>query len=306
MAFDLLKAVRDAAPGATIQVPAGSYPANLELGKSLTLVANGVVTINGQQKGPCLRITGGATEVKVVGFRFTEGAAECGGGVFHAEGKLTLQGCKFERNAAPMFGGGALYTSGERCELVACRFTENTGRQGGAVLIDNLASVSIRDSLLAQNAATEGGALRVREGATVELVGCTIADNKVVGEKAQGSAIFLGGTMTRVPAVSLVNCIVTERSKGPALIHNGSTWPAKLSVRKSLLSESAKELGGDNTFTADPKFSGSEREPYSLHFKSPAVGKGDASVYSAGARDLLGWDRVHDGKAEQGAFAVNG
>jgi hypothetical protein len=306
MAFDLLKAVRDAAPGATLQVPAGNYPVNLEIGKSLTLVATGIAVINGRKKGSCLRVLGGATDLKLVGFSFLEGAAECGGGVFHAEGSLTLQGCRFERSSAPMFGGGALYTAGQRCQLIACRFTENTGRQGGAVLVDNLVHLSMRDSLLAQNAATEGGALRVREGATVELLGCTLADNKVVGDKAQGSAVFLGGTMTRKPTVSIVNCIVTERSKGPALIHNLGPHPAVLTVRKSLLSESAKPLAEDNLFIADPRYSGSGREPYALHFKSPAANAADASAYGTGAKDLLGWDRVHNGKAEPGAFALKG
>ncbi|MBS1152512.1 MAG: hypothetical protein H6Q89_4210 [Myxococcaceae bacterium] len=305
MAFDLLKAVREAAPGATIQVPAGTYPLNLEVGKPLTLIAEGIVVLDGQKKDSCLRVVGGTTEVKVVGFRFFEGAAECGGGVFHAEGKLTLQDCRFERNSAPMYGGGGLYTAGERCVVIGCRFTENTGRQGGAVLADNLVHLSIRDSLLAQNAATEGGALRAREAATVDLLGCTLADNKVVGDKAQGSALFVSGTMTRQPVVSLVNCIVTERAKGPALIHNPAPHPAQLAVRRCLLSESATAFAGDNLFTADPRFSRNEREPYALHFKSPAVGAGDASVYGEGAKDLRGKDRVQGGKAEPGAFAAS-
>lgn len=298
--MDLLKAVRDAAPGATIQVPAGTYAVNLELTKSITLVAVGVVTLNGKKKASCLQVRGADTDVKVIGFRFVEGSAECGGGVFHPQGKLTLQGCTFQRNSAPMYGGGALFTAGERCDVIACRFIENTGRQGGAVLIDDLAHVSIRDSLLAQNAATEGGAIRIREGATVSLLGCTIADNKVVGEKVHGSALFVSGTTTRKPTVTLTNCIVTERSKGPELI------AGELTVKKSLLSESAKAIGGDNTFTADPRYSGSESEPYSLHFKSPAVGAADAKAYGDGAKDVRDWTRVNSGKADAGAFSVKG
>lgn len=305
MAFDLVKAVRAAPAGATLQVPAGTYAVNLEVSKSLTLIAAGAVIINGQKKDSCLRIVGNTTDAKVVGFTFLEGAAECGGGVFQPEGKLMLQGCRFERNAAPMYGGGGLYTTGQQCVLVACRFLGNTGRQGGAVLVDDLAAFSMRDCVIVQNVATEGGALRVREGAKVDLLGCTLADNKVVGDKAQGAAVYAGGTMTRRPEVSLVNCIITERVKGPALIHNQGPHLAVITVRRCLLSESARGLPGENAFAADVRFSGNEREPYALHFKSPAVGAADAKAYGDGAKDILGWDRVHDGKAEAGAFAVN-
>lgn len=304
-AFDLGKAIRDAAPGSTVQVPAGTYAVNVEISKPLTLIAAGAVVIDGKKKGACVRVVGAATVAKLVGFTFFEGAAESGGGVDHREGTLTLQGCKFERGAAPGYGGGGLYTAGERCEVRACRFIGNTGRQGGAILADEVVSLVVRDSVLAQNAATQGGAIRVKEGAQVELLGCTIADNKVVGEKVTGSAAYVGGTMTRTPSLAFINCIVTERTKGPELIHNQGPHLATLTVRKCLLSESASALGGDNAFTADPRFSGNQREPYALHFKSPAVGAADAKAYGENAKDILGWDRVHDGKAEVGAFAVN-
>ncbi len=305
MPYDLVKAIRDAAPGATVQVPAGAYAVNLEVSKSLTLIAGGVVTLDGKKKGPCVRVTGPATVAKLVGFTFAGGASDSGGGVDHREGQLSLQGCKFEMGAAPGYGGGGLYTAGERCEVTACRFMGNTGRQGGAILADEVVHLTVRDSVLVQNVATQGGALRAKEGARVELIGCTVADNKVVGEKVTGSAAYVGGTMTRKPVVSFVNCIVTERAKGPELIHNQGPHRAELTVRKCLLSESASALGGDNAFTADPRFSGSQREPYALHFKSPAIGAADPKVYGEHAKDILGWDRVHDGKAEAGAFAVN-
>jgi hypothetical protein len=302
MAFDLLKAVREAAEGAAIQVPAGHYPLRLELLRSVTLVADGAVVLDGQKQGSCLRVSGSRTQARVVGFTFVGGSAQSGGGVFHGEGKLALEGCRFEMNAAPMYGGGGLYTAGELCEVTGCRFFGNTGRQGGAVLVDGLGQLTMRDSLLAQNAAVEGGALRAREAAKVHLLGCTLADNKVLGEKARGSALFLSGTMTRTPKVTLVNCLVLERAPGPALIEQGE-HPAQLTVHRSVLSESARSVAGDNRFTHAHCFA-TQGEPYSLREGSPAIGAADATAYGAGAKDILGRERVRAGEADAGAFAA--
>ena len=87
-------------------------------------------------------------------------------------------------------------------------------------------------------------------------------------------------------------------------VYNGEKYPAKLTVVSCVISETAAGLG-DNVFVADVRYSGNRAEPYALHFKSPAVGVADPAAYGKDAKDILGYPRLHEGKADAGAFAVH-
>ena len=298
--MDLAQAVRDAQPNDTLKVPAGRYAVNLELTRPITLLAMGQVVLDGVHSGSVVRITSKEGLVRLSGFTIVGGAApEAGGAVSLLDGTLELLDCTLRFNKAPLYGGGGLYVRDGKATATRCRFEANTGRQGGAILVDSLGELRLEDSTVIQNAAVEGGGLKVKEGARVAIVSCTIADNKVVGDGSTGTAFHLAATTTRSPTLTISNSIISERAEGPACIFNSPKHPATLLISKSLLPEWCRTLGGDNLFSA-AGFVMTGTEPYLLAEKSPAVGAADASKVTT--KDVAGRARVKNGKADLGAF----
>ncbi len=305
MSFDLEQAVRDAPEGGVVSVPPGTYAVNLLLEKPVSLVGLGNVVLDGTRRGSVLRVrTRGV--VKLAGLLIAGGRTNAaGGGLALYEGELELLQCTLRFNEAPAQGGGGLYVRGGVARLSQCRFEGNTGRQGGAVLVDEEGALDARDSLIVQNAAGEGGGVRVREAGRVTLLGCTLADNKVVGDAPLGGAISLSGTMTRKASLSLSQCIVAERAKGPECLFNFPTHPGTLELTRCLLPEWCSAFGGDNRF-GPPGFVMSGQEPYFLAPGSKAIEAGDPAAFGPNPKDLLGRPRVVGGKApDLGAFSTN-
>lgn len=301
--MDLAAAVRDAKDNDTVKVPAGRYAVNLEVTKPLTLLAMGQVVLDGVHSGSVLRVATEGT-VRLSGFMIVGGnAPEAGGAICVTNGQVELTDCTLRFNKAPLYGGGGLYVRDAKVVAQRCRFEANTGRQGGAILVDGTGELRLLDSTVIQNAAVEGGGLRVKEGAQVELVGCTIADNKAVGDGAQGGALHLAGTTTRAPTVTISGSIVSERAEGPKCIFNSPKLPAALTITSSLLPPWSKDVAGPGNVYGDPAFVMSGAEPYLLSEKSPALGAGDASAFAGGAKDVAGRARARNGKVDLGAFA---
>ncbi|MFT3707493.1 MAG: hypothetical protein QM817_07470 [Archangium sp.] len=305
MSFDLAAAVRDAKPGETVKVPAGRYTVNLELTKPITLLAMGQAVLDGVHSGSVVRITTDGL-VRLSGFTLVGGnAPEAGGAICLLEGSLELSDCILRFNKAPMYGGGGLYVRDGKAKITRCRFEANTGRQGGALLVDGAAEVRLEDSTVIQNAAVEGGGIKVKEGAKLEVFACTLADNKVVGDGAAGSALHCGGTTTRAPTVSVAQSIISERTEGPACVFNHAKLPAALSISRSLLPawcKSLASLGAGNKF-GEAGFVMSGAEPYLLADSSPAIGAGESGAFPSGSKDVTGRVRARGGIVDLGAFA---
>lgn len=304
--MDLAQAVRDAKPGDTLKVPAGRYTVNLELTRPITLLAMGQVVLDGVHSGSVVRVS---TEglVRLSGFTIVGGnAPEAGGGVALFDGQLELSDCTVRFNKAPLYGGGGLFVRDGKAKVTRCRFEANTGRQGGAILVDGTAELRLEDSTIIQNAAVLGGGLLVKEGAKAEVFACTLADNKVVGEGCQGGALHLGGTTTRAPTVSLTSSIVSERAEGPSCLFNSPKLPGTLTITRSLLPAWCKALGGEGNRFAEAAFVMAGAEPYLLSEKSPAIGAADPSAFGPTSKDVTGKPRVKGGRADLGAFAFTG
>ncbi len=292
MAFDLAGALRSAAPGALVAVPAGTWPANLLIEKSVTLVAMGTVALDGRSHGAVVRVVAPGGTVKLAGFLLAGGDSPQGAGVEVQAGQVELLECTFRHNHAPLNGGGALYVGGDaQVTATRCRFEGNTGRQGGAILVDGLGQLTLADSTVVQNAAVLGGGLRVREGAQVQVTGCTLADNKVVGEGASGGALHVGGSSTRAPKVTVSHCIISERAEGAPCLGRTAASPGQLVLERDLLPAWCAGEGGDNRFGA-PGYALLGSEPYQLKGGSPALGAGRPDFFPPGAKDLTGRPRV--------------
>ncbi|MDX2011512.1 MAG: choice-of-anchor Q domain-containing protein [Myxococcaceae bacterium] len=301
--MDLALALKEAKPNDTLQLPGGRYTGSFTIDKPLTILARGQVVLDAQHAGPVLTV---ATDglVRISGCTLVGGnAREAGGGIALLAGKLELSDSVVRFNKAPAYGGGGLFIAGSaQAQVTRCRFEANTGRQGGAILVDDEGVLRLEHSTLVQNAATDGGGLRVKEGAKVDVFACTLADNKVVGDQAVGGALSLAGTTTRAPTVTLSHCIVSERAKGPEVLHNWPRHPGTLAVTRSLLPEWSRGLGTDCVYAA-AGFTLSGAEPYQLAETSPAVGAGDAAAFEASAKDVLGRPRLKGQKVDLGAFA---
>ncbi len=297
--MELQAALAAAAPGDTLRVPAGRYSVNLFIDRPVTLLAVGQVVLDGAQRGSVVRVDAAAGPVRLVGLTLVGGTAdEAGGGLHVADGQVDLEDCTLRFNKAPQYGGGGLFVGGGQVTATRCRIEANTGRQGGGVLVDGTGALVLRDSTVIQNAAVDGGGLRVKEGASATLVGCTVADNKVLGEAARGGAVSLAGSSTRRPSLELRHSVVSERQPGPACVFNASPFPGALSLVNNVLPPWCAALGGDNRFAA-AGFTGAGAEPYLLSDDSPARGLGVAG--ELGAKDVRGAPR--DTPPSLGAFA---
>ncbi len=300
MSFDLAAAIAETPAGGVVNVPAGTWATSLLIDKPISLLAHGVVVLDGQRRGTVLRVrTTGV--VKVLGFSIVGGRTNTlGGGVLLDGGELELTQCTLRFNEAPVYGGGALALRAGTARIKSCRFEGNTGRQGGGILVDHDATLVMRDSLVAQNAGFDGGGLRVKESGNAELLGCTLADNVVLGETPTGGAVSLSGSTTASPRVTLSHCVVSERKQGPELLHNFAGAPGTLTLTHCLLPEWCHALGGDNLF-GPAGFVGQGNEPYALTAQSAAAGAGVPFAYGPGARDVLG--RAREG-VDLGCFAA--
>ncbi|MBE2249171.1 MAG: right-handed parallel beta-helix repeat-containing protein [Myxococcus sp.] len=300
--MDLALALHDAKPNDTISIPGGRYTGVLELTKPVTLLARGQVVLDAKHAGPCLRIrTDGL--VRISGCTIVGGdGGEGGGGIALLSGSLELSDCVVRFNKAPAYGGGGLYVGGGSALVSRCRFEANTGRQGGGILVDEDGELRLEHSTLIQNAAVEGGGLRAKEGAKVTVFACTIADNKVVGDAANGAALHVSGTTTRAPTVSVSNSIISERARGPSCIFNWPKHPGALTITRSLLPEWSKGLGTDCLYGA-AGFALEGVEPYLLSASSPAIGKADPAAFAPGSKDVTGRPCARGMQADLGAFA---
>lgn len=246
MSFDLRRALADAPDGAVLDVPPGTWAGHLVLRRAVRLRGGPGVRFDGGGGGPIVRVEAPDAEVVLEGFHFARGVAQSGGAVFFADGRLTLRDCVFEGNAAPGHGGGAVYARGERLVIERCRFEKNEARQGGAVLLDELVEATVLDSLFVGNRAVRGAALRLKEGASATVSGCTFVEQSSPGPAHEGVTLDLAGTSTRTPTLVVEDSVWAEAVTPPKK-------PLPLTLRRSIAPPAFVALGGDSLFVA-PRF----------------------------------------------------
>lgn len=266
MSFDLRRALEAAAPGDVIVVPPGTWAGHLVITRTVTLRGGPGVVVDGGGAGPLLRVEAPAAEVCVEGLTFRRGVAQAGGGVFFADGRLTLRDCAFEGCAAPGFAGGGVYARGERLLVERCRFEGCEARQGGAVLLDELVEAELRDCLFVKNRAARGAALRVKEGARAVVSGCTFAENSAPGAPHAGVTLELAGTLTRTPSLSVEDSVWAEGVEPPA-------GPLGFGLARCVAPPAFSATGGDSLYVV-PRFA---EGSWALEAGSPGTALGLAT-----------------------------
>ena len=175
------------------------------------------------------------------GATFSANSASTGGAIYNA-GTTTLTGAKFDGNVATADGGavanvGTFYAT-------ASEFVANEANGfGGAIY--NLGKASLANALVAQNVATDGGAIANVKGATLDLRNATIAANVAT----------TAGGVHNLGALNAYNTIIAANSATTAadLYSNGS---AKLlnSLVGSTEGIGTKPSATNSLFDVDPGF----------------------------------------------------
>jgi hypothetical protein len=217
--MDLQRLIDTAPDGATVEIPVGRWEANLRIERALTLVgaADGEVLIDGGGRGPVIEVRARGAEVVIARLTLVNGAASEGGGIVLRRAKaLRIEDCVFEHNRAPLFGGGALYLAEGEVFLLDCLLLENSGQQGGAVLVDGTAEVLLEQCTVIGNEAVLGGAFAVREAGQLHALACTIGENHA----EKGHVLFTGATMTRTPRARFTASTLRSEDDAQAIANN--------------------------------------------------------------------------------------
>lgn len=165
-----------------------------------------------------------------------ENKAGSGGGVFNEiHATLTLTDCTIDGNAAMAGSGGGLYNSND-ATLTArgCTMVDNTARNG-AGLYSYDASLSMTDTTVSGNTATnQGGGVRVTAGGTALLSRCRIENN---------AAEDGGGLMNHLAVVTIGDSQITGNTAttgGGAYVGGGGT----VTLDNSDVTQNTASFGG--------------------------------------------------------------
>lgn len=103
--------------------------------------------------------------------------------------------CEFEDNSS-IEAGGAVYGDDDYASFDGCEFIFNVCSSGGGGGIHFSSSdATVENSSFYMNDAVEGGAIVTRDGATVDVTSCTIAEN-IVPTRGSGAGIFAWDSST--------------------------------------------------------------------------------------------------------------
>ena len=243
----LADAVASAKAGTRLCLAAGTHAGGFAIDKSLTLLGiagSDATTITGTPKTAVLRIDDDGLAVRLEGLTLSGGSNDAGGGLaINGRGKVDVTACRFTGNTAGMVGGGGLYARAGLLNVSGCQFEGNSGRQGGAIMLDQALKATFTRCTLRDNRGELGGALRVSEGVQVAFKATEIRKN--VGQ--DGSCVRVSGTTSRKPNVVFDHCTI-----GDGQLINGPDITGYVAAKSSTLPASWKavhslQLLGNNT-----------------------------------------------------------
>lgn len=153
-------------------------PANGSIIENVSIVQNTAGTEGGG-------IYHGTTQLLIRGCTFTQNEAQRGGGLYQADGTLTLQNAGgtptlFDRNTATEKGGGLFQAGGTLDGQQGTRFEANTAVKGGGVYQKAGTSTYYNVSWLYNTATTWGGAIHLEAG-SMYLDFCPIDSTNTAG-----------------------------------------------------------------------------------------------------------------------------
>jgi hypothetical protein len=208
-------ALQAAADGDTISIGEGTYAGGLEISKDVTLQGAGrdKTTILGTGQAAVIRV-GTWANVVIQGVTITGGggshtrSGHTGGGGILNEGGLELLDSIVRENAATAGAGGGIYSSSSkpltiRNSLIA----DNQAENGGGIFLRG-GDAEIEDTAITGNRSTQnGGGIRDEGSGSLRLERCDISDNRADfftgGIAASSELVIVESTISENTAVNV-------------------------------------------------------------------------------------------------------
>ena len=171
-----------------------------------------------------------------------------GGGIYHWGPQLTLTRCVFEQNHArgTSFGdGGGLSHNGGNAIVNGCTFVRGTAqKRGGAIY--NSALLTASNTIFTSNRADvdsggDGGGIYNASGASLDLVGCTLAYN--------AAAQFGGGGVFNIGTVTATNCTFYGNiaPRGGGILSVANNGNSLVTLRNCTIANNTATSAGSST-----------------------------------------------------------
>ncbi len=172
--------------------------------------------------------------------------ANVGGGILaQFAGNATISDCDFVSNTAAADGGGLAVIHNSHPTVSDCTFTGNTsGDEGGAANFSGNGggpvSGLVSNCTFTTNSAVEGGAIAFGNGATTQVVACTVTAN---------TASASGGGLYSTAPITVSDCIVSANNavSGGGVFLIGS----QAQISRTSFSTNTATLGGGLHMWAD-------------------------------------------------------
>ncbi|MEY4604870.1 MAG: putative adhesin [Bacteroidota bacterium] len=265
----------------------------IEITSSSNLVLNNILADGNTAGGgsTTIRISGGSSVTLNGGGSNCNpsGATVAGGGV-NVEGNgnnVTFNNYSFSNNSKDLQPGAALYVVGDNSTTVTVnnsivadnRCTSN----GGAVFISG-ANLTVSGSYFLNNSSyggsgpKYGGAVTIGRGATVSFTNCKF-ENNTVSNSGNGGAISMytaiagaGSTaVLNVTNCSFVNNSATSGSGNHIYARAGNSNPAQVNINQSTFSSSVTSILNENTATISIQNSGNPSTSGSVSFSNTVL-----------------------------------
>jgi len=245
----LSEALASARAGETLLLEPGEHIAGLTIDRSVTLVGldgSEATTLRGPGRSAVLAVEEDGLHLAIEGLTLTHGAAsEAGGGLaVRGRGVVRVRGCAFVRNRGGLFGGGGLYARAGLLEVEDTLFLHNDARQGGAALVDGATHAEFKRCRFTGNNGERGADLRVTEGVVLAVKASSFAGGA-------GAALFVSGTASRAPEVTIDHCEIASGTLEVSSEHPGRITAKGCRLPASWRGTSGLVDGGANTYAKE-------------------------------------------------------
>ncbi len=192
-----IQSMIDAAPnGGTVNIAAGTYTESLTVNKTLTLtgVSSGTTIIHAVTGQRVITVTSGS-DLRLQNLTVSGGQAssDVGGGVYLANGSLTLSDSHIVGNSAAYGGGVFQEGANGRIDAIDCLIDLNTTTNHGGGLYIRGSAAFTNTQVVSNTASMHGGGVHVQSG-RVDVTGGAFAYNRAVN--GNGGALNLNNSLS--------------------------------------------------------------------------------------------------------------
>ena len=273
----------------------------------------------GNLGGGVLNEGGNSATLRLSNCTVSGNSADFGGGIFNANGILTVSSCTISDNGAGFSGGGianSAFDGPATLIVVDSTISDNsaTVNDGGGIIngasgaVVSVASVTVTNSTLSGNSATGNGGGIANASAPPHLARLTITNSTFSDNSATADG---GGIYNQGGQFQIGNTILNAGSAGENIFNTGLA--ASLGYNLSSDDGGGILKGPGDQIDTDPilgplQDNGGPTFTHALLPGSPAIDAGDPAFTPPPAFDQRGpgFDRIVNGRIDIGSFEVQG